>query len=192
MNKSFFTIGIGASAGGMPALIEFFEHLSPTIDVAVVVVMHLLRERRSILDRLLSKYTSVPVIRVEEDTRLLPKHIYVLAENTTLTIQDGWLRVKPRDLQILNDAIDLLFASLAIDFGKKSIGVIFSGGGSDGLQGALKIREEGGIVLVQDPESAQVNGMPYTIISHDHPNAVLKPAALAEHLNDWCVLRQNQ
>lgn len=186
MKKSFYTVGLGASAGGQAALSEFFDHLSPDVGFALVVVTHLMRDRMSILDRILSKHTDMPVRRVERDLEITPGQIYVLPENRTFTMEDGWLRVSIRDEKIENYAVDIFFESLAEDFREKAVGIIFSGAGSDGLQGSLKITELGGKVLVQDPETALANGMPASVVAHDHPSAVLRPSELAVKLNEWC------
>jgi two-component system chemotaxis response regulator CheB len=79
--------------------------------------------------------------------------------------------------------VDSLFESLAIDFREKAIGIILSGGGDDGLKGPRKIGELGGMVLVQDPDSAQIAGMPSSIINGDQPVAILKPAEIVQVIN---------
>ncbi len=191
MNKSFFTVGIGASAGGQAALTEFFDQLSPDSEAAFVVVTHLMRDRRSILNHILSKHTLLPVLRVEEDMPVLPGHIYVMTENTTVEVRNGWLKVRQRDERIENMAVDIFFESLADDFGKKAVGIILSGGGSDGLRGALKINKLGGNVMVQDPHTAQVNGMPNSIIDHDHPTVIRNPSELAANVNHLCRNQKN-
>jgi two-component system CheB/CheR fusion protein len=168
MNKSFYTVGLGASAGGQSALSEFFDHLSPEIEVALVVVTHLMRDRKSILASILAKHTSLPVLRVETDVEVRPGHIYVLPENTALKMDNGWLRVSERDEKIENCSVNIFFESLAEDFREKAVGIVFSGAGKDGLQGALKITELGGKVLVQDPDTALAYGMPTSVIEHDH------------------------
>jgi len=183
MNKLFFTICIGASAGGLPAVIEFFEHIPGDSPAAFIVAMHLIRDRRSLLDDILSKHTALPIIRVENDMSLEAGKVYLLVENTTIFVQDSCLKVRARDEALKNSSVDSLFESIAIDFREKAVGIILSGGGSDGLKGAQKIAEMGGIVLVQDPDSAQTDGMPCSIINDDHPVAILRPAEIAQEIN---------
>lgn len=187
MNKSFYTVGLGASAGCQAALSEFFDHLSPEIEVALVVVTHLMRERKSILASILAKHTTLPVQRVETDVKVRPGHIYVLPENAALRMDNGWLRVSKREEKIENCSVNIFFESLADDFKEKAVGIVFSGAGKDGLQGALKITELGGLILVQDPDTALAYGMPTSVIEHDHPSAILRPSELAEKLNHWCT-----
>ena len=180
MAKPFYIVGIGASAGGLRALSEFFRSIPKSTPAAFVVITHLLRENYSQLANLLIPHSTLPVIRVESDLELQPGHIYVLIENTTLTVKDGWLKIADRDRRIMNDAVDLFFKSLATEYKERAIGIILSGGGKDGLAGALQLNLSGGTMMVQTPLSADFVGMPESIINHDHPLAVLNPTALAE------------
>jgi len=191
MKRTFFTVGIGASAGGLNPLSEFFDYLSSDLPAAFVVVTHLSREHPSMLGSLLSTHTNMPVIRVEHDMDLKPGNIYVLIENKTLTVKDARLIVENRDSEIVNSAVNVFFESLATDFGAKAIGIILSGGGHDGLDGAKLINKMGGNVIVQDPTSAEVNGMPLSIINHDHPTAILNAKDLALHVNRICFQVEN-
>jgi len=187
MSKLFFTVCIGASAGGLPALIEFFEHIPGDSQAAFIVAMHLLRDHRSFLDEILSKRTALPIVRVENDMPLKAGKVYLLVENTTMFVQDGCLRIRVRDEVMINSSVDSLFESLAVDFREKAIGIILSGGGDDGLKGARKIGESGGMVLVQDPASAKIAGMPCSVINGDHPAAILKPFEIAQLINKLCT-----
>lgn len=186
MEKSFHTVAIGSSAGGLPALVEFFQHIPTGINAVFIIATHLIRNHRSALKEILSRYTSLPVIRAETDIALEAGKIYLLVENTTLEVLNGMLKVSPRDSKNINTSINLLFKSVALDFNDKAIGIILSGGGDDGLKGAKKINAMGGSVMVQDPNSAEVDGMPLSIIKMDHPDAVLKPRLLAERVVRLC------
>lgn len=186
MKKSFFTVGIGASAGGQRSLCEFFDHINADNNVAYVVVTHLLRNKLSLLDEILSRHTLLPVVRIENNMLISAGNIYVMVENTTIEVSHGWLRLKQRDEKIQNDAVDIFFNSLADDFQEKAIGIILSGGGQDGLQGSIWINHMGGNVMVEDPESAEVKGMPSSIVNFDHPTAIMSPAELAKEINYLC------
>lgn len=183
MKHQFFAVGIGASAGGLPALKEFFKATPIHSGVAYIVVTHLWRKGQSRLDELLSLYTSLPVHRLSGDIALQPDHVYVLAENTMLTLQSGILTVRERgENEVLNNAVDIFFTSLAADFREKAIGIVLSGCGSDGLKGSKAIKEHGGFVMVQSPVSSLFSSMPETIINHDHPVFEATPGKLAEEL----------
>lgn len=182
MDKSFFVAGIGASAGGLPALIELFKNIPQNIPMAFVVVTHLIRNYKSQLNIILKKHTSLPVIRVEENMPIEPGNIYVLVENTFITVNSSCLNVITRNQEIINWSVNIFLKTLAADFRHKSIAIILSGGGRDGLEGTLDVKKAGGHVIVQDLDSAEVDGMPLSVIRYDHPNAVMSPAEIAEYL----------
>ncbi|EDM37808.1 MCP methyltransferase, CheR-type [Pedobacter sp. BAL39] len=186
MKTSFYVVGIGASAGGLLPLYEFFDHIPSDINAAFVVTTHLDRDRFSILAELLSTHSGLHVARVEQDVEIQPGNIYVLTENTSITTDNGWIKVVTRDQNIINSSVDIFFKSLATDFKEKAIGIVLSGGGEDGLAGALKMNEFGGIVMAQTLITAKAHGMPGAIIDRDHPIEVLSPDKLAEKIVELC------
>ena len=190
MENEFYVIGIGASSGGLVALTEFFDHVSADLPAAFVITTHLLREHRSILNELIAKHTTLPVVRVEQDVNIEAGKVYVLIENQELTLQGHTLRTKLRKQQALNSSVDLFFDSLAMSFKEKAIGIILSGAGKDGLHGALEIAKNGGYMMVQEPGSAQATGMPDSIIGGDHPKIQGSPKELAKALNKKLGLMQ--
>lgn len=186
MENKFYIVGIGASAGGLKALREFFDHIPQHIPAAFIVVTHLNREKHSILTDLLATHTTLSIARVDENVEIEAGHIYVLTENTALTIQDNWLKVSTRDDKIINSSVDIFFKSLATEYKERAIGIVLSGGGYDGLAVALQLKESGGTVMVQNLLSAEVSGMPEAIIDHDHPSEILNPTKLAEKVIQLC------
>jgi len=183
MKHDFFAAGIGASAGGLPALKEFLKLIPAKTGIAYIVVTHLRREHPTQLDELLRRCTPLPVCRLTSDTRLQPDHLYVLAENSMVTLNKGVLTIRERnEKEVVNNAVDIFFTSLATDFEDKAIGIILSGCGSDGLKGSKAIKANGGFVMVQSPESSQFSSMPETIIKQDHPVVKAPPAKLAAEL----------
>lgn len=149
MRRDFFIVGIGASAGGLPIMIDFFNQLPSTINAAFVVITHLMRDKKSYLDEILSKHSNLPVIRVESTTPILRGYVYVMAENTYLTCEHNILWVHARGPSLMNEAVDVFLCSLASDAENSSIAVILSGSGNDGLKGAQAMHYYGGKVLVQ-------------------------------------------
>jgi two-component system CheB/CheR fusion protein len=158
-------VGIGASAGGIPALQAFFEVVPENIGVAFVVVVHLSPEHRSALPAILSARTSMPV---EQVTRLVPlraNHVYVIPPDRRLQITDNSVAAVPFDEPRGRRApIDLFFRSLAEQHGD-GFAIVLSGGGSDGAVGVKAIKEAGGLVLVQDPGEAAHDSMPRAAIA---------------------------
>lgn len=183
LREDMFVVGIGASAGGHAALQEFFEHLPKDLPAAFVVVTHLLRAHNSRLDKILSAHTKMNVTKLTRITALQAGEVYVLPENAFVKLKKGFLLLQERGIdKIRNNAIDLFFKSLAEEKKEKSVGVILSGMGSDGAEGALTIFEHGGDVLVQEPSTAQFTSMPWAAIIKDHPDYILPPSKLAEKL----------
>lgn len=182
-SNDFFVVGLGASAGGQQSLREFFQHLPEKPGAAFVVVTHLLRDHFSILDRIISRSTRMDVIRMTGIDKIQANCVYVMPENVKVQIDRGYLVLQPRsEDEILNKTIDHFFHSLGRGQGEKAVAIVFSGMGSDGLEGVQTIHEHGGMVLVQDPRSTDFKGMPESIIDRDNPDVVLPPAQLAVSL----------
>jgi chemotaxis response regulator CheB len=180
---SFYIAGLGASAGGQAALEEFFEQMPPDTGVAFVVVTHLLRGHRSILDKILQRSSALPVQRMKGYDIVQPDRVYVLPEDAKVYIKNGCLILKPRgEEENGNKTIDLFFHSLAEDQREKAIGIVFSGMGTDGSKGVQTIHEFGGKVFVQEPHSTLFSSMPDAAIRRDSPDKILKPACLADYL----------
>jgi two-component system CheB/CheR fusion protein len=183
VKPDFFIAGLGCSAGCLDVLKTFFANVPERTGIAFVVVQHLSRNYVSILDKLLQSHTKLPIIRVLQDMEIKPDHIYLMPEGKFLLIRDGILHLIPRTTtQVVNYAVDTFFTSLAAYAGNKAIGIILTGMGTDGLEGAKAIEGVGGIVFVQEPSSAVFKGMPVSVITGDEPDVILPPAELAQSL----------
>lgn len=182
MSEDLFIAGIGASAGGQDAIRSFFRYVPSGLPVAYAIVTHLTRDFRTELPNIISRFTDLPVIRVNGVMRPKANCIYVMPEDAVLLIEDGLLFIKPRDERRVNDAIDTFFESLALDQQERAIGIVLSGMGNDGAMGVRKIHEHGGTVLVQEPQSAEFTMMPQSAVREDHPELVLKPEQLGMQL----------
>lgn len=153
-------VGIGASAGGLEAFRAFLSAAPIDSGLAFVLVQHLAPDHRSILAELLQSVTAMPVHEIEGDVAVEPNHVYVILQNTSLTITDGTLRLaEPAQLAGHRAPIDGFFMSLAEDQGENAACVILSGGGYDGTQGLRAIKEHGGLVLAQSAETAAHDSM---------------------------------
>jgi two-component system, chemotaxis family, CheB/CheR fusion protein len=158
-------VGIGASAGGLEALEEFFAHTPRDTGLAFVVIQHLSPDFKSLMDELLARRTRMPVHRVEPDMQVEPNAIYVIPPKVELRLDGERLRLTLRQTtNALHLPIDVFFESLATSMGDRAVAVVLSGTGSDGSRGIRSVRERGGLVLVQTPESAQFDGMPRAAI----------------------------
>ena len=179
-------VGIGASAGGLDAVIRMFSKLPADSGGAFVLVQHLSPSHVSVLDELLDRHTDMKVIMVSDSlTPLKPNHVYVVPGNAYASLRKDALHLdRQEEGQHLHRPIDHFFESLSSVKDGFSICVILSGTGTDGSRGALSVREEGGLVLVQDPETAEFDGMPRATISKRIADAVLPPEKLGERLGN--------
>src|SRR5215471_1923866 len=170
------TVGIGASAGGLEALERFFDHVPRDTGMAFVVIQHLSPDFKSLMDELLARHTRLPIKLVENGMRVEPDHVYLIPPKKEMIISGGRLLLSERDpQQELTLPIDVFFRSLAQDCGPRAVAVGLSGGGSDGSRGICDVHQAGGLVLVQDPETAQFDGMPKAARDAGVADAVLAP-----------------
>ncbi|PSQ99649.1 MAG: chemotaxis protein CheB, partial [Bacteroidetes bacterium QS_9_68_14] len=185
----FPVVGIGASAGGLGAFQTFLEHLPDDPGMAFVLVQHLDPDRASELPRLLQRTTAMEVAPVEDDggMELARSHIYVIPPGRDMTISgDGALHLTEITASRAERApIDLFFRSLADSQGGNAVGVVLSGTGSGGTTGLKRIKERGGVTLVQDPEGAEFEGMPRSAVRSGLVDVVAPVAQLAERLVDY-------
>ncbi|HEY3498067.1 MAG TPA: chemotaxis protein CheB [Polyangiaceae bacterium] len=179
----FLVAGVGASAGGMQAFSRMLAPIDANARLAIVLVQHLSRSHQSLLAELLSAKTSLRVAEANDQQRIEPGHVYVIRPDTRMTVVDGHLRVSQRPLDGVPDApVDRLFESLADEYKEKALGVVLSGSGHDGAAGARAIKAAGGIVFVQDPQEAQVDGMPRAALMSDSADLVLPAQQIAAEL----------
>lgn len=181
-----YIIALGGSAGGLEATIAFLQEVPVDTGAAFVIVSHLSRDYVSEARSILSLHTGMPVVRAESTMVLLPNHVYVMAENTVIFMKHGSLVVRPRHAnEIINCSIDIFFHSMAEDAREKAVGIVLSGTGSDGAQGANAIHARGGMVMVQEPHSTHYQGMPMAAIREDSPDYILTPRQLAMQLVEY-------
>lgn len=158
-------VGIGASAGGLEALEQFLRHVPQGCGMAFIIVQHLDPTHKGILPELLQRTTGMAVFQARDRMRVKPDCIYVIPPNKDMSILHGVLHLfeptAPRGLRL---PIDFFLRSLAEDQQERSIGVILSGMGSDGTMGLRAIKENAGVVLVQEPSSARFDSMPRSAI----------------------------
>ncbi|PKP22059.1 MAG: chemotaxis protein CheR [Bacteroidetes bacterium HGW-Bacteroidetes-20] len=183
---NFPVVGIGASAGGLEALQEFFKNMTPTPDAAFVVIQHLSPDYKSYMNELLSRFTSIKIEIVSDGMALKPNHIYLIPPKMNMTIFHGVLYLNELSAtRTLNLPIDIFFRSLAKDQEKNAVGIILSGAGSDGTLGIKAIKEFGGMTMAQDAESAKFESMPHSSISTGMVDIIMPPKQLAEELINY-------
>ncbi len=164
-NGQFPIVGIGASAGGLEALEQFFGNMPNDSGMAFVVIQHLAPDRPSILPELLQRITKMQVNKVTDRLKIKPNCVYVIPPKKSMSFLNGSLYLfEPVESHGLRLPIDFFFRSLADDRKEQSIGIILSGMGSDGSLGLKAIKEKAGIALVQEPASAKFDSMPNSAI----------------------------
>lgn len=164
-DKSFFIVGVGASAGGLEALKGFFSNMPSDSNIAFVVIQHLDPKHKSIMGSLLSKFTNMSVMEVEDGMLIKPNGIYLNPPNTNMAILNRTIQlIGLEKTHSVNLPIDYFFRSLSQDQSENSICIILSGTGTDGTLGSKAIKAAGGMAMVQEEKQAQYDGMPRSAI----------------------------
>ena len=181
----FPVVGIGASAGGLEALEQFFSAVPPRSGMAFVVIQHLDPTHPSAMASLLKRHTAMPVAEAEERA-VEPDHVYVMPPTKIVSLAGRTLRLRERaDQSDLGLSVDVFFHSLATELKESAVGVILSGTGRDGTLGAKAIKSELGMVMVQDPVSARYDGMPRAAISAGVADFILAPHEMPARLIEY-------
>ena len=173
----FPVVGIGASAGGLPALMKLLENMPPAPGIALVVVLHLSPDHPSAADRLLQRATPMPVVQVSRRMRLRANQVYVISPGRSLTMEADYLVAGEQPCALgIPMTINIFLRTLAEAHGRQAIGVILSGMGTDGVAGLACIKEHGGLTIAQLPGDAEEGSMPQAAIDSGMVDFVL-PAA---------------
>ena len=176
-------VGIGASAGGLSALQKLLDSIPEDTGMAFVVIMHLSPEHKSILSELLQPHSKLKVQQVQATIPLKPNNVYVIPPNANLNSIDTHLRLSELEEERSNRApIDHFFRTLAATHDGHAIGIILTGTGSDGSLGIKDIKGRNGIVIVQDPNEAQYDGMPQSAIATGMVDLILPLAEIPKQL----------
>ena len=179
----FPIVGIGASAGGLEACTALLKALPVNPGMAFVVVQHLDPRHESILHKLLSRTTEMPVVQAEDGMVLEPDHVYVIPPDKDIALRERTLRLMSRRRTGgIHLPINRFFVSLAADQKAAAIGVILSGTATDGTVGLQAIKSEGGVAFAQDPGSAAHPGMPESAIQAGCVDFALPPEEIAREL----------
>lgn len=165
-DEDFLVVGLGASAGGIKALKEFFTHVPADSDMAYVVILHLSPDHDSNLAEVLQHTAAIPVTQVIERVSVEPNHVYVISPNKSLSMNDGYLSLSEiKRIEERRAPVDIFFRTLAESKTQRACGVVLSGTGSDGSMGIKRVKERGGICIVQDPKEAEYSDMPLNSIA---------------------------
>ena len=182
-------VAIGASWGGLHAVGTVLEGLGPGFGAPVVVAQHRSADDdQGILPELLARRSGLPVIDGEDKGPLLPGHVIVAPSGYHMLVEDACVEVSCEDLvQFSRPSIDVLFESVAEEFGPRAIGVVLTGANSDGARGIAEIARRGGHTVVQDPATSERAEMPAAALAALEPDAVLPLEQIAGHLTSLCA-----
>jgi len=161
----FPVVAIGASAGGLQAFRQFLEATPPNPGMAFVLIQHLDPHHESLMAELLERHTDMPVETATDAARLRPNAVFVIPQNSYLRIVDLTIHLEtPVTQRGIRMPIDYCFRSLAESLQQRAVGIVLSGTASDGTAGLREIKAAGGLTLIQDPETAEHDGMPRSAI----------------------------
>jgi two-component system CheB/CheR fusion protein len=178
-----YLVGIGGSAGALEEYIGFLKALPAASGMAFVFVAHLNPNVESNLAKILSRHTRMPITELSKGIRVKVDHVYVIAPNTDLTFNDQVFEVSsPRTVEKgRHKQIDVFLTSLSKTFGKRAIGIIFSGVSGDGTEGCKHIKKRGGLTFAQHP-TTEFNSMPLSAFKSGCVDFVLTPDEIAKKL----------
>lgn len=194
--ENYYVIVIGASAGGVEVLREIFRALKPDLNAAIFVVLHVPPNVKSHLPQILRRHCPIPVEHAQDAKKINPGQAYIAPPNQHLMLCNGIMRLTfgPKENHT-RPAIDPLFESAAMHYGSRVIGVILSGNLSDGTKGLMRIKQVGGLAVVQDPEEALYPSMPSSALQYtpvDYRLPVSEIASLINQLPDQAVLVEGE
>ncbi len=184
--SSIAVVGLGGSAGALGAFERFFAALPAQSGAAFVLIQHLAPAHASLLPELVAQHTRMKVVQAQDGAPVEPNCVYVIPPNQYLGIREGVLFLaEPVKQDGIRMPIDFFFRSLAEDRQQRAIGILFSGAGSDGTLGVRAIRGGGGLVIAQDPDTAQFDTMPRSAIATGLVDFVLPPERMPEALVEY-------
>ena len=179
--NSFPVVAIGASAGGLEAMMELLKYLPADTGMAFIYVQHLSPDHKSMLTEILSKKTSMKVQEIDDMDKIMPNNVFVIPYNKGIEVTDGHIKLIPRSESSTAISIDILFSSLAEAQKERVIGIILSGSASDGTIGMKAIKHEGGLTFAQD-DTAKFTSMPHSAIVAGVVDFILSPKEIALEL----------
>ncbi|MDB6051890.1 MAG: cheB 2 [Pseudomonas sp.] len=168
-------IVIGASAGGVEALLKVFSELPVVFLLPIIVVLHLPNERHSRLAEVFQQHLKMPVKEVDDKEVIVAGTLYFAAPGYHVSVEnDLSLSLSLEDrVHHSRPSIDILFESASDAFGRRLAGVLLTGANADGAQGLAQIKRRGGFTIVQDPGTAQASIMPEAALALSAPDYIL-------------------
>jgi two-component system, chemotaxis family, protein-glutamate methylesterase/glutaminase len=175
VNENYELIVIGASWGGLHAVGRILSALPEHTEAAIVVAQHRRTDApEGGLASILGLRTELPVSDADDKQPILPGHVYLAPPDYHLLIQHGWFSLSTDEhVHFARPSIDVLFESAADAYGEQVIGLILTGANEDGAAGLARIKERGGVAIVQDPRTAERGEMPGAALAATAADAIL-------------------
>lgn len=176
-------VAIGASAGGLEPIEQFFDAIKDRSTNAFVIIQHLSPNFESMMDELLSRHSRMEIKRVVEGMPLSANTIFLNPPRTEMLLENGCFKLREiNDETHLNLPIDAFFTSIATEYEDEAIAIVMSGTGSDGTIGSGNIHSAGGTVIAQDPSNAKFDSMPASVIAKGYADAIGLPEEMADYV----------
>ncbi|MEM7525821.1 MAG: chemotaxis protein CheB, partial [Pseudomonadota bacterium] len=184
VGRDQFIVGVGASAGGLEAILDMFRYLPVKAPASYVIVQHLSPTNRSLLSQLVDRETHLKVTELADGVSPAANVVYTTPPNRHVIYKNGRLRLMDATSAELSPkpSIDRFFLSIAEEIGEKAVGVVLSGTGRDGAVGVQAIRGGGGITIAQDDKSARYDGMPIAAMETGCVDLILTPMEIGSRL----------
>jgi len=183
-DMKYKAIVIGVSAGGLEALKKILPELPADFPVPVIVIQHRHPFSDESLEKAMDDQCRVKVEQINDKTSIKPGYVYFAPPNYHVMIEEDMtfsLTLDPA-VNFSRPSIDVLFESAAETFGNKLIGIVLTGANKDGSEGLAQIKKKGGLAIVQDPDTAEVDVMPLSAIAATKVDYILKLELIAEML----------
>ncbi len=179
--NTFPVVAIGASAGGLEAMMELLKYLPADTGMAFIYVQHLSPDHKSMLTEILTNKTSMIVQEIDDMDKIQPDNVFVIPYNKGIEVTDGHIKLIPRSETSAAITIDILFSTLAEAQKERVIGIVLSGSASDGTLGMKTIKQHGGLTFAQD-DTAKFTSMPHSAIAAGAVDFILSPKEIALEL----------
>ena len=209
VDKSFYLIGVGASAGGLDAIKQLISNIPSNFPHSMVIIQHISPDYKSMMSEILGRETSLPVQEVNDNMEVEPGRIYLIPPKSNIVIQGTkddsnhgptendvsdfkglrFSLVDPTPRPGMNLPIDVFFSSLAEAVGDRGVAIVLSGTGSDGSRGLRAVKDREGFVMVQDPGTAAFDGMPRAAVATGIVDLVLSPDGMIGEMNRYFEMR---
>ncbi len=180
-------IVMGASLGGLSAIEMILKGLPPDFPLPVAIVLHRGADYKTGLSTNLQRYCTLLVTEVEDKEVITPGQVYIAPADYHLLVNDGYFALST-DEPVLHarPSIDALFESAADAYGSKVVGIILTSTSTDGASGAARIKQRGGCIVVQDPDTAESDILPRVVIGSIKPDYILPVSGIAPLLVNMC------